>query len=103
MIDLVKSNSKAIVGLCERYNVKRLELFGSALTEDGFDPQASDIDFLVEFLPLEPSEHARCYFRLLEELQDMFGRNVDLVEVKAVHNPYLLETINRNRSEIYAA
>lgn len=103
MIDLVKNNSEALVHLCARYNVKRFELFGSALTDDGFDPQTSDIDFLVEFLPLEPGEHAKSYFGLLEKLQDMFGRNVDLVEVKAINNPYLLESINKNRSEIYAA
>jgi len=103
MIDLVQNNREALVGLCEQYEVKHLELFGSALTEDSFDPQSSDIDFLVEFQPLEPVTHAKCYFGLLEKLQDMFGRNVDLVEVKAINNPYLLESINKNRSEIYAA
>ena len=103
MIELVKNNSKAVAGLCERYNVKHLELFGSALTGTDFDPESSDIDFLVEFQPLEPVQHANCYFELLEKLQDMFGCNVDLVEVKAVNNPYLLESINKNRSEIYAA
>ena len=103
MIDLVKDHSEAIVELCERYNVKYLELFGSALKEDDFDPQSSDIDFLVEFLPLKPGEHAKAYFGLLEKLQDMFGRNIDLVEVKAIKNPYLLESINKSRNEIYAA
>jgi predicted nucleotidyltransferase len=103
MIELVKNNSKALTSLCERYNVKHLELFGSALTGKDFDPESSDIDFLVEFQPLEPVQHANCYFGLLEKLQDMFGRNIDLVEVKAINNPYLLESINKNRSEIYAA
>lgn len=103
MIDLVKSNRESVVHLCEQYEVKNLELFGSATTGEGFDPERSDIDFLVEFLPLEPGRHARCYLGLLEDLQDMFGRNVDLVEVKAVDNPYLLESINKNRSKIYAA
>ena len=103
VIDLVRNKSEAIVSLCERYNVKHLEVFGSALTETDFNPETSDIDFLVEFLALEPVEHAKCYFGLLEKLQDMFGRNVDLVEVKAIKNPYLLKSIGRNRGEIYAA
>ncbi len=103
MIDLVKNHSEALVRFCEQYNVKRLELFGSAVTANAFDPQRSDLDFLVEFLPLEPGRHAKSYFGLLEKLQDMFGRNVDLVEIKAVTNPYLLASINKNRSEIYAA
>jgi predicted nucleotidyltransferase len=103
MIDLVKNHSDALVRFCEQYRVKRLELFGSAVAADAFDPQRSDVDFLVEFLPLEPGRHARSYFGLLEDLQDMFGRNVDLVEIKAVTNPYLLASINKTRSEIYAA
>jgi len=103
MIDLVNNQSESLVQLCQRYNVKRFELFGSALDEDSFNPRTSDIDFLIEFLPLEPITHARCYFDFLEKLQDMFGRNVDLIEVKAIKNPYLLESINKTRSEIYAA
>ena len=103
MIELVKNNSKALVHLCKQYNVKHLELFGSASSGNRFDPGSSDIDFLVEFLPLEPVLHTRCYFGLLEKLQDMFEQNVDLVEVKAIENPYMLESITKNRSEIYAA
>ena len=103
MIEIINNQSETLLELCQRYNVKHLELFGSALNEDSFNPQTSDIDFLVEFLPMEPIKHARCYFDFLEKLQDMFGRNVDLVEVRAVKNPYLLESINKTRSEIYAA
>ena len=79
MIDMVKNNSKALIDLCEQYSVKHLELFGSAVTEDDFDPQTSDIYFLVEFLPLEPRKHAKCYFGLLEKLQDTLGQDIDLV------------------------
>ena len=103
MIELVKKNSEVLIGLCREYKVKRLELFGSALTGDKFNCDSSDIDLLVEFLPLEPTQHAKCYFGLLEKLQDMFSCNVDLVEVRAINNPYLMESINKNRAEIYAA
>ncbi len=103
MVELVQKHGEDIAGLCRQYNVRCLELFGSALNEDHFDPQTSDIDFLVEFLPLEPRQHGKSYFGLLEKLQDLFGRNIDLVETKAITNPYLLESVDQNRIEIYAA
>jgi len=103
MIELITSHKKEIANLCNQYNVKYLELIGSALNEDNFDPQTSDIDFIVEFLPSQPRQHAKAYFKLLEKLQDMFGCKIDLVEVKAVTNPYLLDSINKNKMEIYAA
>jgi predicted nucleotidyltransferase len=103
MIELIKSHKKEIADLCSKYNVKYLKLIGSALNEDDFDPQTSDIDFIIEFLPSQPRQHARAYFELLEKLQDVFGRKIDLVEVRAVTNPYLLDSINKNKMEIYAA
>ena len=103
MVKLIEDNYETLKELCKQYRVKRFEVFGSALTGDGFDPKKSDLDFLVEFLALGPGEHAECYFGLLEALQDLFQRDVDLVEIKAVRNPYLLESINENRRQIYAA
>jgi len=88
--------------LCERYRVQRLELFGSA-TEECFDPKSSDLDFLVEFKPLQDGEHADMYFGLLESLQALFGRPVDLVMASAVKNKYFLKAIQRKRATIYAA
>ncbi len=103
MIDIIEKNRRTIELLCSKYRVKSLELFGSALTEKSFDTEKSDLDFLVEFLPLQPGQHADAYFGLLEKLQDLFSRSIDLLEIKAIRNPYLLESINRNRRQIYAA
>ena len=103
MITLIKNHQKELESLCRRYNVQRLEIFGSAVSEDKFDARNSDLDFLVEFLPMNIGEHSKAYFGLLEALQDMFARPIDLVEIKAVNNPYLMESINENRSSIYAA
>ena len=88
--------------LCQRYFVKRLELFGSA-ANDRFIEGESDLDFLVVFEPATPAEHAERYFGLLASLQDLFERPVDLVELGAVHNPYFLEGIQATRKEVYAA
>ena len=87
MIVLIEDNYESLKRFCEQYRVQRLELFGSALTGDGFDSEKSDLDFLVEFLPLQPGEHADSYFGLLEALQDLFNRHVDLVMPRAMKEP----------------
>ena len=89
--------------LCCRFDVERLDMFGSALNEKDFDRERSDIDFLVEFKPMEPIRHAKAYFGLLAALQDMFKRPIDLLETRAVKNPYLLNSVNKTRQQIYAA
>lgn len=99
---LIEEKRNDLIRLCAKYRVRRLELFGSALT-DRFDSQTSDLDFLVEFLPLQPGEYADAYFGLLEALRELFQRNVDLVMTGAIKNPYFLESINRRRTVLYAA
>jgi len=103
MVVTIKENLEAVLGLCTKYNVRTLEVFGSAIDERRFDESGSDLDFLVEFLPMEPVAHARSYFGFLEALKSLFSRSVDLVEAKAIKNPYFLEAINREREQIYAA
>ena len=103
MISFIEENYESLKRLCKQYRVKRFEVFGSALSGKGFNPENSDLDFLVEFLPLQPGEHADAYFGLLEALQDLFNRHVDLVMPRAIKNPYFLESINKGREVIYAA
>ena len=67
-----------VARLCERYGVERLDLFGSAAGE-GFDPEKSDLDFVVSFERREPPDLFRRYFGLEEDLEALFGRGVDLV------------------------
>ncbi len=88
--------------LCRRYPVQRLELFGSA-ADDRFDPARSDLDFLVEFLPLAEGEHADAYFGLRESLESLFGRPIDLVMTKAIRNRYFLQQIAPTRTLMVAA
>ena len=93
---LIEEKRNDLIRLCAKYRVRRLELFGSALT-NRFDPRTSDLDFLVEFLPLQPGEYADAYFGLLEALRELFQRDVDLVMTGAIRNRYFLESINRSR------
>jgi len=102
MIPEITEQSAAIESLCRRFRVRRLELFGSAAT-GGFNPQSSDLDFLVEFDSLRADEYADAYFGLLEGLKNIFKREVDLVMFESVRNPYLRESIQRSRTLLYAA
>lgn len=88
--------------LCRRYHVRRLELFGSAAV--GRDvPGKSDLDFLVEFDPLPRGSYANAYFGLIESLEKLFQRPIDLVVASAIKNPYFKESIERTRAVLYAA
>ncbi|MFQ5930730.1 MAG: nucleotidyltransferase family protein [Acidobacteriota bacterium] len=102
MEPIVKDKLEAVKRACARYHVRRLDLFGSALRQ-GLDRVSSDIDFLVDFQDLSPAEHADAFFGLLEELERIFDRSVDLVEHRAIRNPYFLEAIESSRVRVYAA
>jgi hypothetical protein len=103
MIRLIEDNREVLKELCTKYRVQRLEVFGSALTGKNFDTETSELDFLVEFLPLKTGEYADTYFGLLEALESLFNRRIDLIMVRAVKNPYFLEAINKSRKVLYAA
>ncbi len=57
----------------------------------------------MEFLPLREGEHADAYFGLLEDLQALFERHIDLVMSRAVRNRYFKESIESSRVSVYAA
>jgi predicted nucleotidyltransferase len=91
-----------LIQLGRKFRATRLDIFGSA-TSSAFDPSRSDIDLLVEFEPMPPEDHADCYLSLLVALEDLFGRSVDLVEMKAIRNPFFRDAVTRTRQLVYAA
>lgn len=91
-----------IARLCALHQVRRLDLFGSAHGKT-LPPPTSDVDFLVEFVPLAPADYARQYFALREALSDLLGREVDLVVERAVRNPYFLANLQHSREPLFAA
>jgi predicted nucleotidyltransferase len=88
--------------LCRRYRVLSLSVFGSAVRDD-FDPERSDYDFLVDFQALQPGQYADAYFGLLESLERLLGRPVDLVVGSAIKNPYFRQSVEQTRALLYAA
>ncbi|RLD53234.1 MAG: hypothetical protein DRJ05_16750 [Bacteroidetes bacterium] len=98
-MDLIESNKDSLKQLCVRYNVAQLYVFGSVTgTEFRGD---SDIDFLVKFVSLDLKEYADNYFDFKFSLEDIFNRKIDLLEDKAIKNPYLRESIDMSKKLIY--
>ena len=89
-----------IAALCEQYGVAHLELFGSA-TGPEFNPESSDLDFLVELDAQTRGSRARRWIELAEALEKLLGRHVDLVNSRYIRNPYFLQAVNNSRTVIY--
>ena len=96
MISVVSEQAAELEKLCLRYNVLRLDLFGSAATSQ-YRPEESDLDFVVEFQPLPDGTYADTYFGLLEALERLFGKSVDLVVDSAIKNPYFRQSIEETK------
>jgi predicted nucleotidyltransferase len=96
----IKLYMDKIADFCRRWKIKEMSLFGSVLRDD-FD-QGSDVDILVTF-----SEDARWslfdWVDMIEELKEITGREVDLVERESIRNPFRRRSILANREVIYAA
>lgn len=91
----------AIRQLCQQHRVLAMTLFGSALT-DRFTPH-SDIDLMVRFDTTnhEQWDYVANYFALLDSLENLLGRRVDLVSEAAVTNPYFHASVARSHLRIY--
>jgi predicted nucleotidyltransferase len=98
--EIVEANLPALTALCRSFGVRRLDLFGSAAT-GRFDPARSDLDFLVEFETMPPGGYAHAYFGLLEQLEALFQRKVDLLTLPSLKNPYLRKQILSERRLLF--
>jgi predicted nucleotidyltransferase len=99
---MIEQNRERLLDLCRRYRVRRLDLFGSA-AGNGFNPDTSDLDFVVEFEDFTVDNAADRYLGLLVDLEELFGRKVDLVSYRAIRNPYFKKIVDRTRVQLYAA
>ncbi|MCO5236199.1 MAG: nucleotidyltransferase domain-containing protein [Chitinophagaceae bacterium] len=85
--------------LCESHKVRSLYAFGSVLT-DKFNKD-SDIDLIVDFADINLEDYADNYFDFKFSLQDLLKRPVDLLEYKAISNPYFRQAVNQQRQLVY--
>ena len=103
MNPFIERHREAILDLCQTYGVARLELFGSAAT-DAFDPDRSDIDFIVAYPPDYDFGPWLARFQDFEDaLADLLGRDVDLVMTSALRNRWFDREAVKTRTVIYDA
>jgi len=86
--------------LCQQNKVKSLYVFGSVLT-DRFN-ENSDIDLVVDIDSNDPFDYADNYFNLKFALQALFKRKIDLLENKAIKNPFIRKNIDNSKFLVYA-
>jgi len=98
VLDNIEFDDEAIAEFCERRKVVEMSLFGSVLRED-FGP-GSDVDVLVVFDEDAPWSYWD-WGAMSAELEQIFGRPVDLVEKRSVVNPYRRHHILTNRRIIH--
>jgi hypothetical protein len=87
--------------LCQKNRVKSLYVFGSVLTDRFTDK--SDIDLIVDIDSIDPLEYSDFYFNLKFALEKLLRREIDLLESRALKNPYLIDNINQSKTLLYAS
>ena len=100
MIDLVAQHIHDVAGACAKHRVARLDVFGSATRPD-FRPGDSDLDLLVDFQPMTPTELVDANYGLLDDRREIFDAPIDLVMRGAVKNRYVWAAIDRERVPLF--
>jgi predicted nucleotidyltransferase len=98
-MNLIDLHQNEIKNLCQKHEVKYLYAFGSVI-KNHFSKN-SDIDLLVDFNTEDPFTYTDQYFSLKDKLEHIFSRKDDLLEQKAIRNPFLIEEIDRSKVLLY--
>ena len=103
MINSERDYSKEIANICKQHNVKYLGLHGSSYNQENAGTEDREINFLVEFFPMELKEYARCYFALEKELGNLFGYVVGILDIGSITLPEMLRQLTKRKTDIYKA
>lgn len=95
----ISQHIEQIKKLCDINKVKSLFAFGS-ITTDLFQSD-SDIDLVVDIDEKDPLSYSDNYFNLKFHLEELLNRQIDLLEQKAIKNPYLKKQIDQTKVLIY--
>lgn len=98
-MEVIECHKEKLKALCDKYHVEKMYLFGSALNSN-FNSK-SDIDFLVKFKVIELKNYFENYINFKENLKNLLGRDIDLVEEQTLKNPILINSIDRNKELVY--
>jgi uncharacterized protein len=102
MLPLIAERRPEIAALCRRFGVRRLAVFGSAARGADFDPERSDVDFVVGFDSADGASLQE-FLALREALSAAVGRPVDLVMEGSIRNPFVRAGIERSAEIIYGS
>ena len=100
MHPLIENHRAEIEALCRRFDVERLDLFGSGASGQ-FDPRSSDLDFIVAFLGRATPGYADRYLDFAESLEALFHRPIDLLTERSLRNPVFRDAVSRTRQPVY--
>lgn len=96
----IRLHQEEIVKFCEQYSITEFALFGSILYHEFKD--TSDVDILVTFKP--EARYSLFDLALMqEELKNIFGCEIDLVEKASLRNPFRRHHILHHNQVLYAA
>lgn len=96
---LIEEHIEEIKLLCQEKRVKELYVFGSILTPN-FRAD-SDVDMVVELMPMDPLEYMDYYYDLKFGLEEILDKEVDLLELQAIRNPIFKEVLNQTKKMLY--
>lgn len=98
-MNIEEAKIEVIKALCKSNKVKTLYAFGSVTRED-FN-EFSDIDLVVDFEEKDPYTYTDLYFNLKYKLEDLLKRQVDLIEERAIKNPFFKQQLENTKVRIY--
>ena len=98
-MNLIEQNISKISRLCESHKVRYLYAFGSVLTNKF--SENSDVDLIVDFNDVDLLKYADNYFDFKFSLEDILKRPIDLLEEKAIRNPYFKKSVDNQKKLIY--
>lgn len=88
--------------ICEKHFVEKLFVFGSALRADF--TENSDLDFAVLLSEeLDPLSHGESFLNLMNDLEKLFQKKIDLVSYRVIKNPIFKKELDQTKVELYAA
>ena len=101
MIPEIERSKEELDEICREFSVERLDLFGSAAS-GSFDPETSDLDFLVRFSDRSPTGHyAERLLDFADALEDLFSGPVHLLTEESIGNPFLRREIRNTKKTLY--
>jgi len=101
MNQIINNKKEQLTELCKAFDIEKMYLFGSICTDKFND--SSDIDILISFKDISIEKYTDNYFELHYKLEELFGREIDLLTENSLSNPYFIKRIEETKQLLYAA